>query len=137
MPPRSVIVYEIMRVHIGGKEVDLHVPGTNLERCRMQADTLLYVERATPIQISTENFVSSSRHDAVRILPSSIHLHLIGEKRRNAMSNGEQKKQIVSTDRIDGDKLVVSYSDETTSVYTAEQLSTLIPQTTMKDNPDI
>jgi hypothetical protein len=53
------------------------------------------------------------------------------------MSNGEQKKQIVSTDRIDGDKLVVSYSDETTSVYTAEQLSTLTPQTTMKDDPDI
>jgi ribosomal 50S subunit-recycling heat shock protein len=60
MPPRSVIVYEIMRVHIGGKEVDLRVPGTNLERCQVQADTLLYVERtSSPL---TKADVTVGRH---------------------------------------------------------------------------
>ena len=35
-PPRSQLVYEISHVHVGGDEVDLHVPGTNLERFRVR-----------------------------------------------------------------------------------------------------
>jgi len=34
------MVYEISKVHHGGEEVDLQVPGTNLERFRVRADTL-------------------------------------------------------------------------------------------------
>jgi hypothetical protein len=52
LPPRSEMVYEIMRVHIGGEEVDLHVPGTNLERYRVRTDALRYVERMPPVSTS-------------------------------------------------------------------------------------
>jgi hypothetical protein len=34
---------------------------------------------------------------------------------------------IVNTDRIDGDQLVVVYSDNTTAVYNTEQLAELTP----------
>jgi hypothetical protein len=33
-PPNYEMVYEISKVHCGGDEIDLHVPGTNLERFR-------------------------------------------------------------------------------------------------------
>jgi hypothetical protein len=48
------------------------------------------------------------------------------------MSDSEPKK-IVNTDRLDGGKLVVSYTDKTTSVYTTDQLASLTPETTMGD----
>ena len=44
-PPHSQMVYEISHVHVGGDEVDLHVPGTNLERFRVRTDALTFVER--------------------------------------------------------------------------------------------
>ena len=44
-PPRSELVHEISNVYLGGNEVDLHVPGTNLERFRIRTDALTYVER--------------------------------------------------------------------------------------------
>jgi hypothetical protein len=47
-PPRSELIYEISKVHYGGDEVDLHVPGTNLERFRVRTDALTYVERKPP-----------------------------------------------------------------------------------------
>jgi hypothetical protein len=34
---------------------------------------------------------------------------------------------IVNTDRIDGDQLVVTYSDNTTAVYSTEQIAELTP----------
>jgi hypothetical protein len=37
-PDRSVLTY-------GGKEVDLHVPGTNMQRFRERVDNLTFVER--------------------------------------------------------------------------------------------
>lgn len=46
------MVYEIMKVHHGGQEVDLHVPGTNLTRYRVQVDALKFVERMPPVQTS-------------------------------------------------------------------------------------
>jgi hypothetical protein len=44
-PPRSELLYEISHVYVGAQEVDLHVPGTNLERFRVRTDALTYVER--------------------------------------------------------------------------------------------
>jgi hypothetical protein len=52
LPPRSEMVYEVSRVHVGGDEVDLHVPGTNLERFRVRTDALTYVERKPPTRTS-------------------------------------------------------------------------------------
>jgi len=51
-PPRSQLVYEISRVRDDGQEVDLHVPGTNLERFRVRTDTLTFVERKPPVKTS-------------------------------------------------------------------------------------
>jgi hypothetical protein len=51
-PPRSEMVYEISKVHHGGDEVDLHVPGTNLQRFRVRPDTLTFVERKPPARTS-------------------------------------------------------------------------------------
>jgi hypothetical protein len=51
-PPRSELVYEISQVHVGGNEVDLHVPGTNLERFRVRTDALRYVQRNAPVKTS-------------------------------------------------------------------------------------
>ena len=39
-PPHSQLVYETSHVHVGGDEVDLYVPGTNLERFRVRTDGL-------------------------------------------------------------------------------------------------
>ena len=38
-PGRSVLTYEISNVHYGGKEVDLQVPGTNMQRFREPSTT--------------------------------------------------------------------------------------------------
>lgn len=51
-PPRSELVYEISRVRDDGQEVDLHVPGTNLERFRVRTDALTFVERKPPVKTS-------------------------------------------------------------------------------------
>jgi hypothetical protein len=68
LPPRSEMVYEIMRVHIGGEEVDLHVPGTNLERYRVRTDALRYVERMPPVQTSNPFTKAEPVFDAHGIL---------------------------------------------------------------------
>ena len=47
-PGRSEMVYEISRVSPDGKDVDLHVPGMNLERFRVRTDSLTFVERKQP-----------------------------------------------------------------------------------------
>jgi hypothetical protein len=51
-PTRSEMVYEISRVSPGGEDVDLHIPGTNLERFRVRTDTLTFVERKPPARTS-------------------------------------------------------------------------------------
>jgi hypothetical protein len=51
-PGRSVLTYEISNVHYGGKEVDLQVPGTNMQRFRERADNLTFVERKAPARTS-------------------------------------------------------------------------------------
>jgi len=51
-PGRSEMVYNISRVRDDGQEVDLHVPGTNLERFRVPTDSLTYVDRKPPARTS-------------------------------------------------------------------------------------
>jgi hypothetical protein len=51
-PGRSVLTYEISNVHYGGREVDLHVPGTNMQRFRERVDNLTFVERKPPAKTS-------------------------------------------------------------------------------------
>jgi hypothetical protein len=51
-PPRSEMVYEISKVHYGGNEVDLHVPGTNLQRFRVPIENITLVERKPPPRTS-------------------------------------------------------------------------------------
>ena len=51
-PPNSQMVYEISHVHVGGDEVDLHVPGTNLQRFRVRTDRLTFVERKPLVRTS-------------------------------------------------------------------------------------
>jgi hypothetical protein len=41
--------------------------------------------------------------------------------------------KIINTDRLDGDKLIVSYSDDTTAVYGIDQLSDLKPEETLEE----
>jgi hypothetical protein len=45
-------IYEISRVHIGGDEVDLQFPNTNIMRFRVRTDALKYVERKAPARTS-------------------------------------------------------------------------------------
>src|SRR3984885_16301358 len=51
-PPNSQMLYEISHVHVGGDEVNLHVPGTNLERFRVRTDRLTFVDRKPPVRTS-------------------------------------------------------------------------------------
>ena len=51
-PARSEMVYEISSVSPEGDEVNLHVPGTNLERFRVRTETLTFVERKPPAKTS-------------------------------------------------------------------------------------
>jgi hypothetical protein len=46
------MVYEISRISQDGQEVNLYVPGTNLQRFRVRTDTLTFVERKTPAKTS-------------------------------------------------------------------------------------
>jgi hypothetical protein len=51
-PGSSEMVYEIDHVSQDGSEVNLYVPGTNLQRFRVKTDTLTYVERKPPTRTS-------------------------------------------------------------------------------------
>jgi hypothetical protein len=67
-PGRSEMVYEISRVHAGGDEVDLHVPGTLLERFRVRADSLTFVERKPPAKTSNPFTTAEPVFDAGEVL---------------------------------------------------------------------
>jgi hypothetical protein len=51
-PGRSVLTYEISHVHNGGKEVDLQVPRSNMQRFRERVQNLTFVERKPPARTS-------------------------------------------------------------------------------------
>ena len=44
-PANSEMLYEISHVSHDGAEVNLHIPGANLERFRVRTDTLTFAER--------------------------------------------------------------------------------------------
>lgn len=50
--PRSESVLEITHVSQDGQEVNLQLPGTNLEWFRVKTDTLTFVERKAPARTS-------------------------------------------------------------------------------------
>jgi hypothetical protein len=51
-PANSEMLYEISHVSHDGTEVNLHVPGTNLERFRVRTDSLTFAERKPPARTS-------------------------------------------------------------------------------------
>ena len=51
-PGKSEMVYTISHVSQDGKEVNLYVPDTTLERFRVQSDSLTFVERKPPAKTS-------------------------------------------------------------------------------------
>jgi hypothetical protein len=67
-PPRSEMIYEISKVHHGGGEVDLHVPGTNLQRFRVPVDSITYVERKPPARTSNPFTNPEPTFDAGEVL---------------------------------------------------------------------
>jgi len=50
--PRSESILEITRVSKDGDEVNLQLPGTNLEWFRVKTDTLTFVDRKPPPRTS-------------------------------------------------------------------------------------
>jgi len=67
-PGRSEMVYEISHVSKEGNEVNLHVPGTNLERFRVQVSDLTFVERKPPARTSNPFTNPESVIDAGEVL---------------------------------------------------------------------
>jgi hypothetical protein len=67
-PGRSEMVYEISRVSDDGAEVNLHVPGTNLERFRVRTDTLTFVERKPPARTSNPFTTPEPAFDAGEVM---------------------------------------------------------------------
>jgi hypothetical protein len=61
-------VYEIVKVHHGGNEVDLQFPGTNLMRFRVPFDKLTYVERKPPPRTSNPFTTPEPAFDAAEVL---------------------------------------------------------------------
>jgi uncharacterized small protein (DUF1192 family) len=51
-PANSKMLYEINHVSHDGAEVNLHVPGTNLERFRVRTNSLTFAERKPPARTS-------------------------------------------------------------------------------------
>jgi hypothetical protein len=48
IPPRSELIYEITHVGVDDSDVNIAVPGTNLERFRVRTDTLTFVDKPRP-----------------------------------------------------------------------------------------
>ncbi|MCU1247063.1 MAG: hypothetical protein JWQ49_92 [Edaphobacter sp.] len=62
------MVYEILKVHHGGEEVDIHVPGTNLTRFRMPLERITFVERKPPTRTSNPFTSPEPVIDAAEVL---------------------------------------------------------------------
>jgi hypothetical protein len=67
-PGRSEMVYEIDHVNQNGSEVNLYVPGTNLQRFRVRTDTLTFVERKTPAKTSNPFTNPEPTFDAGKVI---------------------------------------------------------------------
>src|ERR1700729_2369330 len=66
--PRSDSILEITHVSRDGDEVNLQLPGTNLEWYRVRTDTLTFVERKPPARTSNPFTNPEPVLDAVEIL---------------------------------------------------------------------
>jgi hypothetical protein len=62
------MVYEISKVHYGGDEVDLHVPGTNLQRFRVPVENITFIERKAPARTSNPFTTTEPVFDTDEIL---------------------------------------------------------------------
>ena len=67
-PGSSEMVYEVYRVSLDGQEVDLHVPGTNLQRFRVRVDNLTFLERKPPAKTSNPFTTPEPTLDADEVL---------------------------------------------------------------------
>ena len=67
-PYSSEMVYEISKVHYGGNEVDLHVPGTNLQRFRVPVENITFVERKPPARTSNPFTTPEPTFNAAEVL---------------------------------------------------------------------
>jgi hypothetical protein len=67
-PGKSEMVYEISSVSREGDEVNLHVPGTNLERFRVRIEDLTFVERKPPAKTSNPFASVESVLDAEEVI---------------------------------------------------------------------
>jgi hypothetical protein len=67
-PGRSEMVYEISRVSPDGNEVNLYVPGTNLQRFRERTDKLTFIERKPPAKTSNPFTTAEPTLDADEVL---------------------------------------------------------------------
>jgi hypothetical protein len=61
------MVYEISKVHCGD-EIDLHLPGNNLERFRARADSVKFIERKPPARTSNPFTTPEPVLDACEVL---------------------------------------------------------------------
>jgi hypothetical protein len=67
-PYSSEMVYEISKVHYEGNEVDLHVPGTNLQRFRVPFENITFVERKPPARTSNPFTTPEPTFNAAEVL---------------------------------------------------------------------
>ena len=67
-PGKSEMVYTVGHLSQDGKEVNLYVPDTTLERFRVQSDTLTFVERKPPASTSNPFTTAEPVIDAAEIL---------------------------------------------------------------------
>jgi hypothetical protein len=70
-PGRSEMVYEISHVSKEDNEVNLHVPGTSLERFRVPVSDLTFVERKTPAKTSNPFTTPEPTLDIAEVLEKS------------------------------------------------------------------
>ena len=67
-PGKSEMIYTVGHVSPDGKEVNLYVPDMNLERFRVQSDTLTFVERKPPAKTSNPFTSAEAVFDAEEVI---------------------------------------------------------------------
>src|ERR1700758_2662524 len=73
--PRSKSVLEINHVSRDGNEVDLQLPGTNLQWFRVRTDTLTFVDRKPPARTSNPFTTSEPTFDAREVMDRIAAVH--------------------------------------------------------------
>jgi hypothetical protein len=74
------MVYEVSYVSSDGREVNLHLPGTNLERFRINPDDLTFVERQAPAKVPAKPaFDAEEIRERIASVQQICMDHLIGE----------------------------------------------------------